>query len=295
MIGPHLQGIKSLIEQKSAIKAGGGISEYTNPGPIENNVYVPTHEGVGTLTADTIGGDVDVKSLADLSYYQDKYFGGLRVPKQYFGVTDDNAGFSGGESLSIISSRYAKMVKRVQNTLIQMLTDAINILLIDRGLISYVNGFTLRMQSPTTSEEKDRRDNAATKVTLVNDIMNTLSDIEDPISKLKILKSLLSTAITNVEVVDIIQKQIDKLETEQAKQAKEEEIAEIFDDASTESTDGGDEESIEDVEAEVFGDSNGGSDSQPTDTSEETSETTTASDDYLPSPEDMGVDLTQNT
>ena len=51
-------------------------------------------------------------------YYQDKFFGGLRVPKQNFGVTNDNAGFSGGESLSIISSRYAKMIKRIQNTLI---------------------------------------------------------------------------------------------------------------------------------------------------------------------------------
>nr|DAH78812.1 MAG TPA: capsid assembly protein [Bacteriophage sp.] len=190
------------------------MSEYTNPGPIENTIYVPTHEGIGALTAQTIGGDVDVKSLADLSYYQDKFFGGLRVPKQYFGVTNDNAGFSGGESLSIISSRYAKMVKRIQSTILQALTDAINILLLDRGLTSYANEFTLRMQAPMTSEEKDRRDNASSRINLVTDIMNTLSDIEDIPSKLKILKSLLSTAITNVEVIDIIQKEIDKLEEE---------------------------------------------------------------------------------
>ena len=57
------------MEQKSALKADGGMSEYTNPGPQDNTIYVPTHDGIGALTADTIGGDVDVKSLADLSYY----------------------------------------------------------------------------------------------------------------------------------------------------------------------------------------------------------------------------------
>ena len=94
------------------------MTEYTNPGPIENNIYVPTHEGIGAISTSQIGGDVDVKSLADLSYYQDKLFGNLRVPKQYFGVTDDAAGFNGGSSLSIISSRYGKMIKRIQNTMV---------------------------------------------------------------------------------------------------------------------------------------------------------------------------------
>lgn len=291
MVGPHLQGIKSLIEQKAALNAGKSMSEYTNPGPIENNIYNPTHEGVGALSADTIGGDVDVKSLADLSYYQDKYFGGLRVPKQYFGVTDDNAGFSGGESLSIISSRYAKMVKRIQNTLLQALTDAINILLLDRGLISYVNEFTLRMQPPTTSEEKDRRENASNKVNLVTDVMATLSDIEDPISKLKILKSLLSNAITNVEVIDLLQKEIDRLEADV--EAKAENI--VTDDSINDSEDFDTSSSIDNDETDfdmspddVFGSG------ESLNAEESSSNNDEENDNYLPSPEDLGVDMTQN-
>ena len=38
------------------------------------------------------------------------------------------------KSLSIISSRYAKMVKRIQATMIQLLTDAVNLMLIDKNL-----------------------------------------------------------------------------------------------------------------------------------------------------------------
>lgn len=212
MVGPHLQGIKSLMEQKAALNEGNSLTEYTNPGPAENNIYVPTNGGKGTITATTVGGDVQVGDLVDLDYFKNKFFGAMRVPKQYFGDTDDGAGFNGGQSLSIISSRYAKMIKRIQNTMIQAITDAINLLLLDRNLDRYIGKFTIRMLPPTTQEEIDRRDNMANKIQIASDIMTILSDIEDPTAKLKMLKSLLSNIITDGDIVNILQEEIDKME-----------------------------------------------------------------------------------
>lgn len=77
-IGPHLHGIKQMIEQKSAIKEGQSLNEYTNPGPMENNIYIPTHGGVGAITTTQVGGDVDVRGLADIDYFKNKFFGCLR-------------------------------------------------------------------------------------------------------------------------------------------------------------------------------------------------------------------------
>lgn len=210
----HLMGVKRLIEQKSAINEAISMSEYTNPGPIDNTVYVPTHKGIGAITSQQIGGDVDVKSLADLDYYKNKLYSGLRIPKQYLGDTDDATGFNGGTSLTIISSRYAKTIQRIQTSITQMLTDAINLYLLDRNLSNYINKFTLQMQVPTTQEELDRRDNMASKVQIVSDIMSLLSDIEDQASKLKILKNLLSTVISDNEIMSLLQDEIDKLEAE---------------------------------------------------------------------------------
>ena len=148
-----LMSVKQMVEQKSALNAGNSLTEYTNPGPIENNIYVPSHEQKGQITTSLIGGgDVDVRALADIDHYVNKLFGQLRVPKQYFGYTDDAAGFNGGTSLSIISSRYAKMIKRIQNTMLQALTDAINLFLIDAGLDNFVNKFKLHMLPPTPTE-----------------------------------------------------------------------------------------------------------------------------------------------
>ena len=277
-----LMGIKQMVEQKSAINTGNSMNEYTNPGAIENNVYVPTHEGIGTISTTQIGGDVDVKSLADLDYYMNKLYGQLRVPKQYFSQTDDSTGFNGGSSLSIISSRYAKMIKRIQNTLIQAITDAVNLMLLDKGLDSYVNEFTIHMLPPTTQEEIDRRDNLSSKVQLTSDIMNMLTDVEDPVARLKIVKALLANVIDDTEIISILQEQVDHLEEEIANG-----VEELPDEGevSTEPEEIGTSMSSDDsMDVELGGGMN----------SDLISDADIDSDTMLPSPDELGVDLTDS-
>ena len=69
------------------------------------------------------------------------------------------------------------------------------------------------MQSPTTQEEKDRKENMSQSINNIREIMSLLDEIEDRQTKLEILKSLLSNAITNTEVIGFIQDEIDKLNT----------------------------------------------------------------------------------
>lgn len=147
----------------------------------------------------------------------------LKIPKQYLGDTDDSAGFNGGTSLSLISSRYAKTIKRIQSCMIQAITDVINILLLDKGLDSYINKFTIRMQTPTTQEERDRQDTIGSKINTITDIMNLMDNVgvSNDSNKLKIFKVLLSNVISDTEITDILQDQLDELEVEQTEQPKE--------------------------------------------------------------------------
>ena len=284
MIGPHLQGIKSLMEQRASINAGNSMSEYTNPGPVENNIYIPTHGGVGAITSEQIGGDVNVGQLPDIDYFQNKLFGSLRIPKQYFGVTDDAAGFNGGSSLSIISSRYAKMVKRIQNTITQAITDLINLILVDKGMNYAVNKFTIKMQSPTTQEEIDRRDNTSSKIQITSDIMNLISDIEDPSNKLKVLKSLLYNIISDTEVIEVLEEEIENLENNISLESDsdieepKEDISNISEPTSTETSQPLDLDAELDLNTEF-----------------EEPENNESDENNLPSPDELGLDLTDNT
>lgn len=276
MVGPHLQGIKALMEQKAAINEGNSIQEYTNPGPIENNIYVPINNGKGAITTDQVGGDVNISQIPDIEYFQNKFFGAMRIPKQYFGLTEDGAGFNGGESLAIISSRYAKMIKRIQNSIIQAITSAINLMLIDKGLNQYINKFTIKMQPPTTQEEVDRRENTTSKIQIVSDVMNLVSDIEDPTTKLKILKSLLSSVISDPEVISLLQDEISRLEDQGIDNNPD---SSLGDEDSSNIDLGGSSEPLN-LDAELGLE-------EPTEEIEEEGET-------LPTPEEIGVDMTDN-
>lgn len=295
-VGAHLASIKSLVEQKSAVNTGVSMQEYTNPGPVENNIYVPTHGGIGAISTQQIGGDVDPKKLTDLSYFQDKFFGSFRTPKQFFGVTDDAAGFNGGSSLSIISSRYGKAIKRIQNTLVQALTDVVNLMLLDKGLTAYINKFTLRMSAPITQEEIDKRESITNQIRVVTDIVNLLSDISNPARRLKIINRFLSTTVSDSEIVELIQEEIDELEEEENKPKKKE----------NEKVEEPDSEDVNtSFENKVFGDTgtpkqdlstSDGSDELDSNEqeSEESEEMIDTESDYLPKPNDLGIDFTQN-
>ena len=144
----------------------------------------------------------------------------LQVPKQYFGQTNDSAGFNGGTSLTIISSEYGKRIVKVQQVLRQIVTDIVNLFLIDRGMLNYVNKFKIMMQTPVTQEEIDKRSNLDSKVRYIGEIMSQLNDIEDPIIKLKIYKKLLGNAINDPAVISDIDEYIKKKEGELKKSDK---------------------------------------------------------------------------
>ena len=211
-----LNRIKAMIEQKTAFREGVDISEYTNPGPMENILYLPLRGEIGDIVQETLGGnDIDVKGIADIEYYQSMFYGAFGIPKQYFGATNDNTGFNGGTSLTIISASYAKKVKRIQNAMCQAITTLINLMLIDKKLNSYVNNFEIRMQAPITQDDIDRKDTVQGRVQVMGDILNNLSDLDSVKDKLKITKVLLSNIVTDSEIIEILQSRIDELELEE--------------------------------------------------------------------------------
>jgi len=104
------------------------------------------------------------------------------------------------------------MIKRIQNIVIQCLTDIVNLMIIDKGNDAYINNFTLHMLAPATEEEATRRDNRSSELQTIRDIMDLLSDMESIPVKLEILKTLLANVISDADILQMIQDEIDRLE-----------------------------------------------------------------------------------
>ena len=285
MISSHLQSIKSMMEQKGALDTNRKYGEYNNPGPIENNIYVPTHEGKGNISVAAVGGDYDPKTLTDLEYFRDKFFGSTGIPKQFFGFTEDGAGFNGGESLTIISSQFSKRVKKIQSDITSMLEDLINILLYDRKLYSYINKFSLKMVTPISKEEMDRRDAQTNALGVLRDTMGVLEDIQDVPTRLKIIKSLITSITNDPEIIQYIQDEIDRLEA----QPQEEENQDNGENENAPLDLGGERPSREQAINNIGDNLFGGEETPNEESNLETNEESSESNDYLPSFSELGV------
>ena len=293
--------IRSLLEHKNALEVGSKMSEYINPGPVENIVILPTRNGKGAINLATLGGDYDPKTLVDLDWFNNKLFGGLMIPKQFLGFTDDNTGFNGGTSLTILNSGYGKAIIKMQKTLCQMVTDIINLELIDKGYKRMINNFRVCMQKPITQEDIDKKSDLSNELRNVSDIMNTLSDIDDKKIKLTILKSLLSRVVADQSITNSIQEYIDKLESEEKENDKKDKNNESNEEnlggelGNTSPSSESEPSGIESFSPFENAPSTEEENNEPNEEvgTEETPEETES--DNLPSPADLGVDLTDNT
>lgn len=286
-----LRRVKEMMEQKGAINVGNSMSEYNNPGPMENNIYFATHGGQGNITIEAVGGDVDIKNLADLDFWNNKFYSAYGVPKQYYGWTDDAAGFNGGTSLAILSSEFAKSVKRVQNALIQALTDAINLFLLNKGLKSYLNNFTLKMKAPVTQEEIDYRAEFSNKINAISSLQGLFTDVEDKPRRLRILKALLASLNYGDDINTEIDAEITALEEAAATEAEETDLEDTESAATDESasTDDSDDIDLGSLDAlEAFNNHEG--ELLVEDQNFDVDATTLLTEDDLPSPADLDAE-----
>ena len=199
--------VKQMIEQKLLIDANtGSTKSYVSPGPIDNVVYVPVRGERGRISATTLGGDVDVKSITDVDYFANKVYAGLKIPKQYLGVsTDENGMVSNGTSLTKVDIRYSRTVKRIQNAYISGITSLVNTFLVDKNLEDYIGLFQIKMVSPSSIEETERLETLGTKAALYRDILDLFDRANLPEEEAREAVEIVMKVLSESELAQIIE------------------------------------------------------------------------------------------
>ena len=175
-----LRKVKNLIESKLTMNTETGTYKpYNDPGPIENYLYIPVRNGQGSITVDTVGGDVNIRDLADLEFYQNKLFAGLKIPKEFLNYGSDSALFNSGAALTKLDARYARTEKRLQTFLITGAHRVLDLFLINKGMQNYTNQYDIKMVVPATVEDNDRVENFKQKIELANDITSIVQGIAE--------------------------------------------------------------------------------------------------------------------
>ena len=179
-VNTTLRKIKQLIESKVTLNSNSGeYSQYMNPGPIENFIYVPTKDGQGAISFNTVGGDVNIKDIADLEYYQNKLFAGLKVPKTYLNYTEAMSTFGSGGALTKQDARYARTIKRLQGFIRRGIYDLMDIYLDNRGLSHLLNKYKVMMVVPSSIEDEERDELFSNRMELTKSFMEILNSLDE--------------------------------------------------------------------------------------------------------------------
>ena len=127
------QAKQILDAVKNAFKSSESIDMTSNryqnrqsPIPISDFIYVPTKGAKGSVTIETVGGEVGEQKMADIDYYRNKEFAGLGVLKAYLGFEETTPGGLGDGTLTMLDERFGRKVLRFQSVLKNIVSQMIS-------------------------------------------------------------------------------------------------------------------------------------------------------------------------
>lgn len=175
---------KAITKTETVDIPGKKYSSRNQPLPLGGSIYVPTRNGKGDVTVDTVGGDMDIKALLDLDYYRTKLFGALKIPKAYLGDAEDVSGGIGNQSLLKIDVRYSRMVRHCQACLAVGIKALCDYYLYTQGREADCNKFTIVLPRLYSAEENDRSTTLNDTLTMAQTLKSIISEDEEFFKKI---------------------------------------------------------------------------------------------------------------
>lgn len=197
-----MRELKTAISSKQSINVSTEVfSSKSSPILTGGNVYFPVRNGQGAVNVQEVGGEVNVSALADIDYFDDRYFGALKIPKQFLGQSDEMPGGIGDTTLTQLDIRYARTVKRCQRIIKSGLKDLIYWFCSIHNILPPT--FSVEMPRIITAED-----------TRLSDIQK--AEIEITSSLVELIKSVDEGALENADKQKLMAVLLNKVSNDQA-------------------------------------------------------------------------------
>ena len=200
-----MRELKTAVSSKQSINVSTEVfSSKSSPILTGGNVYFPTRNGQGAVTVQEVGGDVNVSALADIDYFDDRYYGALKVPKQFLGQSDEAPGGIGDTTLTQLDIRYARTVKRCQRIIKSGLKDLIYWYCSIHNILP--PSFTIEMPRILTAEDTRLSDIQKAEIETTSSILELVKNVDETIfenaDKAKLIAALLNRVSNDEDIID---------------------------------------------------------------------------------------------
>ena len=154
----YLEQVKNEIRQRKIPSMNGGqtnIDSIYNPASMSEDFYFAQRSDGKGSRVDTLPGGQGLGELADLEYFQNKVFRGLRVPVSWMNETNGGAIFNDGKvgQSYIQELRFAKYVERLQGCVDKVLDIEFKKYLRDNQIFVDESAYKLRLPDASDFEK----------------------------------------------------------------------------------------------------------------------------------------------
>lgn len=196
-----LDNLQRGIEHKLSLQTQTGATQsYADPGPLEKIIYTATRNGKGKIDVQTLGGDVNVRDIADLDYFKDKITSITDVSPGNLGQSTDESGTGGATILTQGNIRLYRKIVTLQHCYSKGIRHALNLYFKKNGLPQYVDKFKVKMQKPIGPEDQLKSQLASEALGRANDLIALLENtgITDSEVKINAIKQQLNQIDSNL-------------------------------------------------------------------------------------------------
>ena len=200
-----IRELKTAVSSKQSINVSTEVfSSKSSPILTGGNVYFPVRNGQGAVNVQEVGGEVNVSALADIDYFDDRYYGALKVPKQFLGQSDEAPGGIGDTTLTQLDIRYARTVKRCQRIIKSGLNDLIYWYCSIHNILP--PSFTIEMPRILTAEDTRLSDIQKAEIETTSSILELVKNVDETIfenaDKAKLIAALLNRVSNDEDIID---------------------------------------------------------------------------------------------
>ena len=202
-----MRELKTAVSSKQSINVSTEVfSSKSSPILTGGNVYFPVRNGQGAVTVQEVGGEVNVSALADIDYFDDRYYGALKVPKQFLGQSDEAPGGLGDTTLTQLDIRYARTVKRCQRIIKSGLKDLIYWFCSIHNILP--PSFSVEMPRILTAEDTRLSDIQKAEIEVTNSILELIKGVDENAlenaDKPKLMAALLNRVSSDDDIIDAL-------------------------------------------------------------------------------------------